>query len=155
MSGENKKVRNAQVVEIDGIVFKSKLELNCYKKLKEAGFNPAYESDRFLLQDGFKFENLQYYSPLKRRNKVKEFGLNNRFVMNLTYTPDFYFKYKDYDVFFEAKGAPNDTYPIKKKLFFKILEDTAKEHGNKFLFFEPHNSHEIEASIEILLNIEK
>lgn len=154
MSGENKKVKNAKAVEFNGIVFKSKLELNCYKKLFEAGFNPAYESDKFLLQDGFRLENTKYYSPLKRRNKVKIFGLNNRFIMSMTYTPDFYFKHKDYDVFFDTKGAPNDTYPIKKKLFFKILEDTAKANGSKFMFFEPHNAHEIDASIEILLNTE-
>ena len=38
----NKKVRNATILEYHGITFKSKLEVHCYKKLKEANIKFQY-----------------------------------------------------------------------------------------------------------------
>ena len=45
----NKKVRNATKQEIDGIVFRSKLEAYTYQKLKEAGISAEYEQHRYTL----------------------------------------------------------------------------------------------------------
>jgi hypothetical protein len=45
----NKKVRNAQKIFYDNIQFQSRLELHCYKKLKEAKLEFEYEPISFEL----------------------------------------------------------------------------------------------------------
>jgi predicted nuclease of restriction endonuclease-like RecB superfamily len=93
------------------------MEARVYQILVSEGFNPEYESKTILLWEGFT-PTVPYYKKTKRAlnclEKVK--------VRNITYTPDFYFKYNDVDVYIEVKGFVNDTFPIKKKMFRKYLE---------------------------------
>jgi hypothetical protein len=56
----NKKVRNATIVSYEGITFRSKMELYCYKKLKENNLTFTYEAVTFELIPSFEFKNDSY-----------------------------------------------------------------------------------------------
>ena len=145
---DNKKVKNTKKGEYDNIKFKSKLEISCYKRLKEAGFNPTYEAFPFLLLNKFKLQRVLFYAPIKGN-----LSLYPRSIMAMTYTPDFYFIHKGYKILFDTKGMPNETYPLKKKWFLRQLEDESLITGDKFIFFEPHNQKQILQAIDIIKNL--
>ena len=97
---ENKKVLNAQVTVVSGITFKSKLEATTYKKLSEAGLNPLYEPEKFILWEGIKLDKVAYYCPVKERGKPSYlYDQYPRKLIHISYTPDFVIKYKDYIAF--------------------------------------------------------
>lgn len=131
----NKKIKNATSIEFDRILFKSKIELTMYKTLKDAGLDPKYEAETFVVMDGFKTSHPYY----KKSSK-------NYTVRPITYTPDFIVKINDLTIFFEVKGFVNDTYPIKKKLFLNYLE---KQCIN-YLFFEVYNKTQLLNAIDII-----
>lgn len=141
----------------NGINFKSKLEISCYKKLIEAGFNPEYEKQKFVLFNGFRLpENVAYFTQLKTNNEGKIhtiFKNDTRKIRDITYLPDFYFTYKEYEIYFDTKGKANDVYPLKKKLFLNMLNNISIQTGKKYLFFEPHNVKQIKESILIIQNL--
>lgn len=148
--GENKKVRNAKIVVTDGITFRSDLEAKCYKKLRDAGFEPMYEAEKFTLLDGFKIENnIQLWLPEYKSKKIIGFGRNTSKIQAITYKPDFMFEHNGYMIVIEVKGHPNDAYPIKRKMFFRILQETIEDNQN-IVFFEPHNVGQIDKTIEII-----
>lgn len=114
----NKKVKNATSLEYDGIKFRSKLEVTIYKTLKEEGLNPLYEHTKCILQEGFRLSKPYWCKGISYSNKQGE----NKKVIAITYTPDFTVKYKDCVLFIESKGFQNETFPLKRKLFLKYLE---------------------------------
>jgi hypothetical protein len=136
---DNKKVKNAKEIEFEGIKFKSILECSCYKKLKESGFAPLYESERILLWKGFRLSKLLVFSPKKLSpgRYSKEIFKVIRTILDITYTPDFVITKNKYKIYFDVKGKENDVYPIKKKMFLKILE--SREDEWTYIFFEPHS----------------
>jgi len=80
--------------EVDGIKFDSKREANVYRQLKlmeKAGVIKGFE-----------------------RQKVYKFEGNGA---RITYRADFVITFADgHEEVWDAKGYPNDTYPLKKKL---------------------------------------
>lgn len=146
----NKKILGAKPNVYDNIEFKSILEKSCYKKLKEAKLNFAYESEKILIWEGFKIENIQSYSPkkIKAGKYGKELLLQKRRILDITYTPDFVVIKGNYKIYFDVKGKENDVYPLKKKMFLKILENRRDKY--KYLFFEPHNVRQMVQAIEII-----
>lgn len=142
----NKKIKNATPTEYNNIQFKSKQEVNSYKRLIEAGFMPEYEKTTYTLVPKLTLSNVLYYIPHKIKVLVSKSS-----CLPLTYTPDFEFNYKGYTIFYEIKGRPNDTYPLKRKLFLKYLD----ENNIKSIFFEPHNLNQIDTSITILHELPK
>ena len=146
---ENKKVKNTRKGEYNGIQFRSHLEIICYKRLIESGFTPEYESQTFILLDKFKLTRVLFYAPVKGGLKLYPRG-----IMSMTYTPDFYLEHKGYKILFDTKGQPNETYPLKKKLFLKQLEERSIITNEKFIFFEPHNQKQILEAIQIIKQLE-
>lgn len=138
---ENKKIKNAKESVYNGITFKSKLEETFYKTLVSAGLNPLYEYFTYTLMSGF-IPTVKFYN----RSKSKEFRLDMRKVRDITYTPDFTIFYKEAMFIIEAKGIENDTYPLKKKLFRKLLE-TIK---GPCIYFEVHTKKELISVIDII-----
>lgn len=112
----NKKVRNATPLTYNGIAFKSKLEVYCYKKLKESNLEFTYEGVTFELVPSFTFENNSY--ELYRLSGNKYFGPQRPHIRAITYTPDFVGD----GWIIETKGNPNETFPIKFKLFKYYLQ---------------------------------
>lgn len=157
----NKKIRNATEVKSKGIAFKSQLEKSVYNTLLQLGFNPQYEPTTFTLWDGFTplthyFDKETDKQRLKRieekinTNPSRLLVLKNSKIVGIRYTPDFYFKYKDYHIFIEAKGIENDVFYLKKKLFIKYLDDLYREKGEKSLYFEVYTKTQLLQAIEII-----
>ena len=113
----NKKIKNAKELTINNIHFKSKLEANFYKTLLQNKLNVKYEPKKFILIDGF-IPTIPFYN----RNSNKEFIKDMRKVRAITYTPDFIVYHKNALFIIEGKGIENDVFPIKKKLFRRLLE---------------------------------
>lgn len=126
----NKKIQNAQPTG----KFKSKLEARTEFLLKHAGFKPRYEPKKIVVWEGFR-PTVPFYDNGKQRMEK---------IQDITYTPDFYFKYAGKDIYIETKGIENDVFPIKKKLFRAWLE------GQDAMFFEVHNEHDLILAIETI-----
>ena len=94
---QNQKIKNATVTTVDNIKFKSKLEAYTYQKLKEANIDVQYEPIKYELLPAFIF----------KEKKIRP----------ITYTPDFVGN----NFIIECKGYPNDTFPLKLKLFYYYL----------------------------------
>lgn len=150
---ENKKIINTKRILYDEIQFDSVLEKNLYKCLKEEGFNPEVKPERAILMEGFFSEKIQYYCKYKKKGQPKEvFQLDDRKIQSITYTYDVRIIHKGYTILFDAKGHPNDRYPLKKKLFFNKLEGSGGDDV-KYIFFEPGSIREIKQCIEIIKNL--
>lgn len=150
---QNQKIKNARNREYDNIVFKSNLELACYKRLKQANFNFEYEHYRFTLLEGWKC-GIRNYAPNKVSGKTtKDMFEQTQKIRSITYTPDFSIVKSDYTIYVDTKGFSNDVYPYKKKMFLKKLEEISDKTGEKFIFFEPHNVRQINQMIEIINNL--
>lgn len=144
----NHKVKNATPLEYNNIQFKSRLEVMIYKTLLQEGFNVQYEPTKYIIWEGFK-PNVSFYNKDKKTRMLK---LDNKRLIDITYTPDFVFEYKDITIVIEAKGFENDTFPIKKKLFRKWLENQNSQ-GNKYIFFEIFTKKQLMQAIDIIKNI--
>ena len=147
--GKNKKIKNAEKNTYDNITFKSHFEVVVYKTLKEAGFNPQYERKTYTIWDGFKPKTL-FFNRVVKNN---EFKLCNQKIRDITYTPDFYIKFKNFHFIIEAKGYENDVFPLKKKIFRKYLEIISRKTGENYVYFEVRNKREVLSTIEIIKNI--
>ncbi len=116
---------NAVKKVVDGIQFKSMLEVFTYRKLKEAGISFTYEEDSFTIMAGFHypestFESRKTSTELEDKSKAK--------VRDITYTPDFIGRDKDGKILWviECKGFANERFPNTWKLFKKYLIDTSQ-----------------------------
>lgn len=142
---ENKKILNATPLEYDGIQFKSKLEKMAYQTLRENNLPVEYEPKKFIIWEGFK-PTVPFYDKDKVTRMLK---LDSKKLVSISYTPDFLVKYNDYLVVLEMKGALNDTYPIKRKMFRKWLE----ENEPKSIYFEIYTKKQLLQAIEIIKNL--
>ena len=143
---ENKKIKNATPKEYNGIKFKSLVEVSVYKHLLSLGFNPEYEKHKYTIWEGLK-PSIPFYN----QNGKKEFVLQSKKIIDITYTPDFTFKYKSIFVIIEVKGQENDTFPIKKKMFRKYLELSLPNA----IFFEVRTIKQLKQSLKIIDDYEK
>lgn len=125
---ENKKVRNATAMVVNGIKFRSKLEGYLYSLLRQYKIEAEYEQHRFVLFPGFTWKGKKY--------------------LQITYTPDFVSLAGKFII--EAKGYANDIYPLKKKMFFKYLIDNNMED---FVFYEVKSQKECRELLPTLLRL--
>lgn len=155
----NTKIRNATAIKACGITFKSKLEKIIYTSLKDLGFNPKYEPITFTLIEGFdpitpfydKETDKQFEKRKAKGGKgPKILVLKDSNIVGIRYTPDFYIRYNDLDIYIEAKGIENDVFYIKKKLFRKYLDKVLKDTGQKSLFFEVYTKSQLLQTTKII-----
>ena len=142
----NKKVRNAQKIFYDGIQFQSRLELHCYKKLKEAKLEFEYEPTAFELIPKFEYTP-QCIESYKKGSKWS-FGDKSKVVRAMRYKPDFV-NLKDGWII-ECKGHPNESFPIKWKLFKYYLKTNNME---VHLYMPKNQTHVDECVTEILKTV--
>jgi len=152
---QNKKIRNATPVKIKGITFKSTTEKMMYRTLVENGITPDYEKYTFLLWEGFSPITPFYDQETPRqqekraeqedpdRKPPKILVLKSDKVVGIRYTPDFYFRKGDVDIWIEVKGHENDVFYIKKKMFRKFLDDKFLETGQRSMFFEIYTKRQL------------
>lgn len=144
---ENKKIINASPLEYEGISFKSKLEKMMYQTLKEAGFPVEYESHKYIIWDGFK-PTVPFYNKDKVTRMLKQ---ETKKIQAISYTPDLSFIHNGYLVVIEAKGIENETFPLKKKMFRKWLE----ENYPKSIYFEIYTKRQLLQAIDIINNLKE
>lgn len=118
----NKKVKNATPLVYENIKFRSKLEVYCYKKLKENKIQAEYESTQYVLLDSFKY--------------------NGEIIRKMTYKPDFV----GADFIIECKGRANDAFPLRWKLFKYYLF----KNNLNYMLFLPRNQRDVDKVINIL-----
>lgn len=162
----NKKIRNATQSSSKGITFKSQLEKSIYNTLLQQGFEPQYEPTTFTLWEGFE-PITPYYDKETDKQKIKRLsdGIDTRAskiliqktgkIVGIRYTPDFYFKYKDLNVYIEAKGIENDVFYIKKKMFIKYLDNLCIEKGERSIYFEVYTKKQLLQAVEIIKSYEQ
>lgn len=155
------KIRNATICKDNSITFKSVLEKSIYNTLLQQGFEPQYEPTTFTLWEGFE-PITPYYDKETDKQKIKRLseGTDNRAskiliqktgkIVGIRYTPDFYFKYNNLNVYIEAKGIENDVFYIKKKMFIKYLDNLYTEKGEKSIYFEVYTKKQLLQAIEII-----
>lgn len=159
---KNKKIRNSTQTKVKGITFKSQTEKTLYKTLLEQGIIPKYEEHTFTLWEGFtpitpfydQETDTQQFNRSKLANSDRKLPKilvpKKDKVVGIRYTPDFYFKVKDIDIWIEAKGFENDVFYIKKKLFRKYLDDQYLATGQKSMFFEIYTKRQLLQALEII-----
>lgn len=160
-SKENKKIKNATSCESNGIKFKSQLEKVCYSTLSQLGFNPLYEPITFQLWPSFEPIIPFYDQETKKQQekrlslgkdikiKSKKLILKKNKIIGIKYTPDFFIKYKNINVYIECKGVENDTFYLKKKLFRKYLDEQFVKNGTHSIYFEIYTKKQILQAVEI------
>lgn len=159
---ENKKIRGATKTSYNGIQFKSQLEKTIFVTLQELGFNPEYEPITFTIWKGFQpitpfYDKETDKQRLKRieggdKNSSRLLKLKDKSIIDIKYTPDFHFIYKNVHVYIEAKGMENDLFYIKKKMFIKLLDGLFKEEGIRSIYFEIYTKRQLLQAIEIIKN---
>ena len=126
---ENKKIKNATPMTYDGIKFRSKLEVYCYKQLKEAGIETDYEGKKYTL--------------------LPKFEYNDEKIRPITFTPDFPATNGSFII--ECKGFPNDGFPNKWKMFKALLHKVFGSYGPRV--FVVRNQKQVRDVINILKNL--
>ena len=156
----NKKIRNATVCKTRNITFKSQLEKTVYNCLLQERFNPQYEPKTFTLIDPFEsttpFYDKETDTQFKKRREAgdttpKMLVKKGNAVQGIRYTPDFYFRYGELDVYIEAKGMENDVFYIKKKLFRRWLD---MQPGYS-IYFEIYTKKQLLQAIQIIKDYEQ
>lgn len=159
----NQKIKNATKITVDGIEFKSQLEKNVYNIFKDAGFDIQYEPTTFILWKEYTskipFFDKETKTQWQKRQQVMKSPrllvekLNK--ISAIRYTPDFYFKYKDLDVYIETKGFENDVFYLKKKLFRAYLDLNLEKTGQESIYFEIYSQAQAIQTIEIIRDYAK
>lgn len=145
-STQNKKIKNATPNTVNNIQFKSRLEVMVYETLLQSGFKPEYEKVKYVIWKGFK-PTVAFYDKDKSTGLLK---LNNKKIIDITYTPDFILTVGKITIIIEVKGLENDVFPIKKKLFRRWLESQ-----QNYVYFEIYSKKQLLQAIEIIKNYVK
>lgn len=128
-------------IEVDGIVFASGLEKYCYLTLKEAGLYDKYEGEKFVLIEGFHFENKAFERQSNGKKGFVDRG--SKKVLAITYTPDF----TSHDYIIETKGRANESFPIRYKLFKNLLNI----NKDKRTLYKPQNQAEVDETVKLII----
>ena len=131
----------AKVVSYNGITFASGLEKYMYVALEAAGIETKYEGEVFELIEAFHFNN----KSVERQSNGKGGYVNRgeKKILNIKYTPDFV----SYDYIIETKGRANETFPMRWKLFKRLLT-LRNDMRDKY---KPQNQSECDETIRLIL----
>jgi len=129
-------------ISYDGIKFASGLERYMYMALKKAKIKAKYEGETFVLVNGFHFENEVYERQANSKGEFINRGCKR--ILPIKYTPDFIGE----DFIIECKGRPNESFPIRWKLFKKLMT----EQFPNYKLFKPQNQRECDRVIQIINN---
>ena len=127
-------------VTCDGITFASGLEKYMYQALKKAKIKAKYEGETFELLNGFHFKNSSWERCANSKGDFKNRG--EKRILPIKYTPDFIGK----DFIIETKGRPNETFPMRWKLFKRLV----MHQFPNYILFKPQNHKECDKVIKVL-----
>lgn len=143
---KRRQITRSTKVKEDGIEFASKLELHMYRLLKKAKIQNKYEGKTFTIINGCNFP-MTSYEKTKTKKVLHDRG--NKKLLGIKYTPDFIDVQDPPRFIIETKGNPNESFPIRWKLFKMHLV----REGIQTNLFMPRNQKDCEEVIAILKNI--
>jgi hypothetical protein len=111
-----------------------------YKALKKAKIKADYEKRTFEIFEGFDFTNESYERQANGKGDMVNRG--NKKVLGIKYTPDFEGK----DFIIECKGRPNDTFPLRWKMFKKHVSRYLKNYK----LYKPQKQSECDDVINLI-----
>ena len=126
-----------------GIDYKSGLEKNMAMLLDEANIKFQYEPVKFDVVPSFKFNVDSYEKQSNGKGDMVNRGQKN--VLSVSYTPDFIGE----GFIIETKGYANETFPLRWKLFKKMIVDQPERFPNLTLY-KPQNISECKKVIELI-----
>ena len=135
----------AKKVVYDGITFQSGLEKYMYIALKKAGIDAKYEGATYELIPSFNYDKSCYERQANGKGDYKD--RSGKKVRGITYTPDFVGS----DFIIECKGRPNESFPIRWKLFKMYLFHTRSE----VTLYKPQNQKECDETVSLILGKRK
>lgn len=141
-----KQITRSTKVKEDGIEFASKLELYMYRALKKAKIKNEYEGKTFTIINGCNFP-MASFEKTKSKKILHDRG--NKKLLGIRYTPDFIDVQDPPRFIIETKGNPNESFPIRWKLFKMHLV----REGIQTNLFMPRNQKDCDETIAILKNI--
>ena len=130
----------AKKISYDGIKFASGLERYTYIALKKNKLFEGYEKETFELITSIPFPNTSYEKQANGKGEYINRGIKK--ILGIKYTPDFIGK----DYIIECKGRPNESFPIRWKLFKLWL---TKNNIGKILY-KPQNQKEVDLTINLI-----
>lgn len=134
--------------EYNGVEFKSKIEMFCYKELEKSGLTFSYEDVTIMLIEGFRPTVPVYKYSLKTGGMTLDLTM----VRATTYTPDFVVikSYPDQTIgrfIIECKGIEMDNWKMKWKLLREQIHTRAT---NIEALFVVKNQGQVKECIEII-----
>ena len=132
-------VQSKKIV-VDGIKFASGLEAYMYKALKKAKIKADYEKRTFEVFSGFYFPESSYERQANGKGSMINRG--DKKILGIKYTPDFEGK----DFIIECKGRPNDTFPIRWKMFKKYVNI----HLHGYTLYKPQKQSECDDVVNLI-----
>jgi len=133
----------AKKTTVDGIKFASGLEAYMYKALKQAKIKANYEGYTYDLVREFDFNIDVYERCANGKGDYKNRG--HKTIRKISYTPDFIGD----GFIIECKGRPNESFPIRWKLFKKFAAET---WNSNITIYKPQNQKECDETIKLILN---
>ena len=137
-------VRSKKVI-VDSIEFKSGLEAYMYKALKNANIKAEYEGVTYELIPSFKFKNKCYERQANSKGEYRNGG--GKAIRKVTYTPDF----TGDNFIIECKGRPNESFPIRWKLFKKYVSERLRS----VTLYKPQNQKQCDETVNLILGKRK
>jgi hypothetical protein len=137
-------VRSKKVI-VDNIEFKSGLEAYMYKALKAANIKAKYEGISYELIPSFDFKNKSYEKQANGKGEYKDRGGTR--IRKVTYTPDF----TGAGFIIECKGRPNESFPIRWKLFKKYVSERLRG----VTLYKPQNQKQCDETVNLILGKRK
>ena len=132
----------AKKTVVDGLTFASGLEAYMYKALKAANIKANYEGHTYDLVSEFDFNVDVYERCANGKGDYKNRGYKT--IRKISYTPDFIGD----GFIIECKGRPNESFPIRWKLFKKFAVNT---WGSSITIYKPQNQKECDETIKLIL----
>ena len=130
----------AKKISYDGISFASGLERYTYIAFKKNKLYEGYESETYQIIESFNFPNISYEKQANSKGEYINRG--SKKILGIKYTPDFIGK----DYIIECKGRPNESFPLRWKLFKLWL---TKNNIGKILY-KPQNQKEVDRTIALI-----
>ena len=131
----------AKKTKYDGIQFASGLEVYMYKALKKAQIVAEYEPTSYTLMEGFEFSGNSFERCGNGKGEYKNRGCKK--ILPIKYKPDFVGR----DFIIECKGRPNDTFPLRWKMFKKLI---ASNKFTKCTLYKPQNQKECDDVVNLI-----
>ena len=126
-------------------MFQSSLEKYMYIALKKAKIKAKYEGQTYELVPSFNFKNKCYERQANSKGEFKD--RSGKKIRGVRYTPDFIGS----DFIIECKGRPNESFPIRWKLFKRYVEMFLPG----YTIYKPQNQKECDATINLILSNKK